>query len=80
MLHVGGHQLLQHCLQALDWLHYVGRAHCDLKLSNMKVRLTPDKTTFEHVTVLDLGGSVKYRGETAFKRPSAARKQSTVAL
>ena len=46
----------------------------------MKVRLTPDKTTFEHVTVLDLGGSVKYRGETAFKRPSAARKQSTVAL
>lgn len=45
-------------LQAMAGLHDKGRAHCDAKVSQLRI-----KGALEAVVVTDLGGSVKYRGQ-----------------
>ena len=50
-------------LQALEWLHKRGRAFCDLKPDNIRVQMGQQPGTFAHVTLVDLGGSVKFKGE-----------------
>lgn len=54
------HQML---LQALDWLHAQGRAHCDLKLDNMSFCRGRTMGTVGRVTLLDMGGSIKFAGQ-----------------
>ena len=51
-------------LQALEWLHKRGRAFCDLKPDNIRVQMGQQPGTFGHVTLIDLGGSVKFKGES----------------
>ena len=50
-------------LQGLEWLHKRGRAFCDLKPDNIRVQMGQQPGTFAHVTLVDLGGSVKFKGE-----------------
>ena len=49
-------------LQALAGLHDKGRAHCDAKVSQLRVKMA-GKGALQAVVVTDLGGSVKYRGQ-----------------
>lgn len=49
-------------LQALDWFHKRGRSYSDLKPGNIRI-LMGQPGTFCHVTLPDVGGSVKFRGE-----------------
>ena len=49
-------------LQGLLSLHGKGRAHCDVKPDNIRVRLAADGTLAD-CTLVDLGGSVDYSGE-----------------
>ena len=51
-------------LQGLQWLHERGRAFCDLKPENIRVQMGRQPGTFAHVTLVDLGGSVKFKGES----------------
>ena len=50
------------CLQGLQWLHKRGRAICDLKPDNIRVQMGQQPGTFGHVTLIDLGGSIKFKG------------------
>ncbi len=50
-------------LQALEWLHGQGRAHCDLKVDNLRIWPRKERGTICHVTLLDMGGSVKFAGQ-----------------
>ena len=50
-------------LQALEWLHEKGRAHSDLKVDNLRVCPGREPGTIAHVTLLDMGGSVKFAGQ-----------------
>ena len=49
-------------LQGLLSLHCKGRAHCDVKPDNIRVRLA-GSSTLAGCTLVDLGGSVDYSGE-----------------
>jgi hypothetical protein len=49
-------------LQAMAGLHDKGRAHCDAKVSQLRVKMG-GKGALQAVVVTDLGGSVKYRGQ-----------------
>ena len=51
-------------LQGLEWLPKRGRAICDLKPDNIRVQMGQQPGTFAHVTLIDLGGSMKYKGES----------------
>ena len=57
-------------LQALDWLHGQGRGHCDLKVDNLRIRPGKERGTICHVTLLDMGGSVKFAGLLSVQRCS----------
>lgn len=51
-------------VQGVAWLHAKGRAHCDLKGANFRVKLSPrGSVKVEHVTIVDMGFSVKHTGE-----------------
>ena len=50
-------------LQAMGWLHKRGRSYSDLKTDNIRILMGQKPGTFCHVTLLDVGGSVKFRGE-----------------
>ncbi len=49
-------------LQAMAGLHDKGRAHCDAKVSQLRIKMG-GKGALEAVVMTDLGGSVKYRGQ-----------------
>ncbi len=49
-------------LQAMAGLHDKGRAQCDAKVSQLRVKMGGEGV-LEAVVVTDLGGSVKYRGQ-----------------
>ena len=51
-------------LQALEWLHKRGRSYSDLKPDNIRVLMGQQPGTFCHVTLPDMGGSVKFKGES----------------
>ena len=50
-------------LQGLEWLHKHGRSFSDLKPDNIRVQMGQQPGTFCHVSLVDLGGSVKFKGE-----------------
>ncbi|KAL3144669.1 regulator of ime2 [Trebouxia sp. C0009 RCD-2024] len=56
--------VMQQLLQALAWLHKQGRGHCDVKYANIRMSVNMDGS-FKHLTLVDLGGSVKYKGLVA---------------
>ena len=60
-------------LQGLEWLHKRGRAICDLKPDNIRVQMGQQPGTFAHVTLIDLGGSVKYKGECEVQGSNAVQ-------
>ena len=62
------HQSVTHVLvlQALVSMHAAGRGMCDVKPENIIVRLAEDGLTFLRVTLIDLGGSAVYSGESAY--------------
>jgi len=53
-------------LQALVSMHAAGRGMCDVKPENIMVRLAEDGLTFLRVTLIDLGGSAFYSGESTY--------------
>lgn len=53
-------------LQAMAGLHDKGRAHCDAKVSQLRIKMG-GQGALEAVVVTDLGGSVKYRGQPNLK-------------
>ena len=59
-------------LQALEWLHEQGRAHCDLKVDNLRIWPGKGRGTIRHVILLDMGGSVKFAGQLPVRRGSYA--------
>ncbi len=62
VLHVEVSHAFVLVLQGLLSLHGKGRAHCDVKPDNIRVRLAADGTLAD-CTLVDLGGSVDYSGE-----------------
>ena len=49
----------------MQWLHKQGRAHNDIKFANIRVRLNEDRSAFEHATLVDVGSSAKFTGDTS---------------
>ena len=62
MIHVEVSHACVLVLQGLLSLHRQGRAHCDVKPDNIRVRLAANGTLAD-CTLVDLGGSVDYSGE-----------------
>ena len=61
MIHVEASHAFVLVLQGPLSLHCKGRAHCDVKPDNIRVRLAANGTL--SCTLVDLGGSVDYSGE-----------------
>ena len=72
MLFTQYHHHMWMALQALEWLHEKGRAHCDLKVDNLRIRPGKERGTICHVTLLDMGGSVKFAGQLSVRCCSCA--------
>ena len=51
-------------LQALDWFHKRGRSYSDLKPDNIRILMGQQPGTFCHVILPDVGGSVKFKGDS----------------
>ncbi len=47
-------------------MHAAGRGMCDVKPENIIVRLAEDGLTFLRATLIDLGGSAVYSGESTY--------------
>ena len=50
-------------LQALDWLHAYGWAHCDINLANMRVIVDEESGAFKALKLVDFESSVKFKGK-----------------
>lgn len=51
-------------LQGVVWLAKRGRAHCDIKVDNIRIKVGDDGTICG-LKVIDLGGSIKYKGKVS---------------
>ena len=50
-------------LQALEWLHAQGRAHCDIKFANIRVVVDEESGAFKALKLVDFGSSIKFKGK-----------------
>ena len=50
-------------MQALEWLHAGGRAHCDIKPANIRLAVDDKSGAITELTLVDFGSSVKFTGK-----------------
>lgn len=64
-------QLIQYVLEGVVWLAKRGRAHCDIKVDNIRIKVGDDGTICG-LKVIDLGGSIKYKGRRRYLPDTAS--------
>lgn len=78
--YASGKKLLQDICTALRWFHERGRAHCDLSTRNMRIQPGIEPGTISHVTLVDYGGNINFKGQNGCRPPNMTCNMDTASL